>query len=219
MSEEVWFTDREFRAAAQTAKRVASIGRGFVEPDDVEAHLRLWMWENRDRIKEWRDEGKPAAYLRGALYKRALDYLSKERRLRTGAGENDLQFYTPPLIKELLADVFDREGWVPAADPSAARSPHRPSEGSHRLASLTDVAQAIGTLPPADQACLRDVYADGGLPWPVVASLWETSESGARKRVDRIVERLMDKLGGPPPWWPAQRDVRSNARAQAEVRE
>lgn len=216
---EAGFTDRELRAATTTARRVAQISRGLVEPGDVLGHLHLWMWKNVDKIEAWREEERPASYLNRALYNQALDYLSSERRYRTGAGAGDFTYYTPAIVAEVLPDVWDHEAWLPSVDPSQPRSTSRPSEGNNRLAILADVSSAVGSLSKDDQAVLRDVYADGGLSWDVLATLWETTESGARKKVGRILDKIVDRLGGPPPWFPAGRSARSNAAAQAEVKE
>lgn len=213
------FTDRELKAATQAARRVAGIGRGLVEQGDVLGHLHLWMWQNIEKIERWRDEEKPNAFLNRVLYVHGLDYLSAERRLRTGSAADDFTYYTPALVMETLPDVWDYESWLPSVDSSQPRSGSRPSEGNNRLAVLSDVSSAVNALSEHDRTILRDVFADGGLDYQVLAALWETTESGARKKVARIVDKLVDRLGGPPPWHPPGRRARSNAAAQAEVRE
>lgn len=209
------FTDKELRSATIVARRVATVSRGLVEEGDVLGTLYLWMWEHKDKIDQWRDEEKPAGYLSGALYKKGLDYVSAERRLRTGSERGDFTYYTPALLRELLPDVWDYENWFPTVDQSAAKGPSRPSEGNNRLAMLSDVASSVQALTEADRGYLRDVFADGGVSLEIASVLWGTTESGARKRVDRILDKLVDRLGGPPPWFPAGRHSVSNARSQA----
>lgn len=212
------FTESELRTLNAVARRVERVSRGYVEYDDVRSTLLMWMWTKRDTIERWRDEGKPSSYLNGALYKQGLSFVDAERRSRTGASKEDLAYYTRAILREVLPDVWDYESWLPSVDPSLTKAPSRPSEGNTRLAVLSDVSAAVWALPEADRAILQDVFRDGGIAWDVLAALWDTSETGARKRVDRVLDKLIDRLGGPPPWWESgRRDVRSNARAQAET--
>ena len=39
-----------------------------------------------------------------------------------------------------------------------------------------------------------------------------------RKRVKRALDKLQDRLGGEAPVWRGRRRIRSNAQAQAEIR-
>lgn len=212
-----FFDDRTLRMASTASRRVATIGRGLVEQADVLAHLYLWMWENRDRWDRWLAEEKPDGFFRGVLYRQGLDYLAKERQLRTGSERSDFTYYNRGLVKELLPDVWDHDAWLPAADPSAGRGASRPSEGNNRLAMLSDVSTAVFALSETDRASLQDLYADGGMPIEVAAELWGLTTDAARKKVDRIVDKVIDRLGGPAPWFYEKRRVRSNAAAQAET--
>ena len=210
------FTAQEMRTAHTVSRRITRTSRGLVEDEDVFAHLLMWMWEHRDKVDAWRDEDR-GGLLNNVLYKKGLTYVDTERRLRTGCVRGDFTYYTPEMIKDVLPGLWDYQDWLPSPDMSAPRGASRPAEGNNVLAVLCDVSGAVSRLPESDRECLRAVYSDGGLSMEVVAILWELTESGARKRVDRIIGRIVDRLGGPPPWWTAERLVRSNAAAQAEV--
>lgn len=211
------FTDSELRTATAVSRRVSRVAKGYVEEADVLGYLYLWMWEHRDKIARWRDEGKPTAYLSGVFYKQGLNYVAVERRHRTGSQRGDETYYSSGLIKELLPDVWDYDAWTASPDPSASKGPSRPSEGNNRLAMLSDLNSALVMLPEADRGALRDAYEDGGMSYELLAAAWDTTEAAARKRVDRIIDKIVDRLGGPPPWFPADRKSRSNAAAQSEV--
>ena len=51
-----------------------------------------------------------------------------------------------------------------------------------------------------DQAFLEDFYRDGGVSADVLAASLEVTERTVRRRDDRIMEKLVERLGGEPPW-------------------
>ena len=95
----------------------------------------------------------------------------------------------------------------------------KPSEGNNRLALFSDLTQAINSLNTADQALLRQRYADGGIEFDALAEMYQVSEDALRKRVKRALIKLQDKLGGEAPVWSGRRRNKSNAQARAELRE
>ena len=66
---------------------------------------------------------------------------------------------------------------------------------------LVDVAFAVSSLPKEDQDLLRDRYCDGGAYLDAIASKLEETPDAVRKRIDRILNKLVEKLGGDPPFW------------------
>ena len=208
-------TVAEVRQATATARRVARLSRGLVEVEDVQQELLTWMWENLEKVTAWREEDR-GGLLQTVLYRRGLSYVDRERLQRTGSKSGDLTYYTPAMIREGLEQVFDPESWLPVNDPTNDRGQSRPSEGNNRLAMLCDVSSAVASLPEEDQKRLRIVF-QAMVPYEVLAVHWETTEDGARKRIDRLISKLVDRLGGPPPWFTPSRVIRSNASAVAEV--
>lgn len=200
---------------SSTARRIARLSRGLVEVEDVQQELLAWMWENLGKVEAWREEDR-GGLLQTVLYRRGLAYVDRERLQRTGSKPGDLQYYTPAMVREGLEQVFDRDSWLPVSDPTNDRGQSRPSEGNNRLAMLCDISAAVSSLPDEDQKRLRIVF-EHMVPYEVLAQHWETTEDGARKRIDRLISKLVDRLGGPPPWFTPSRVIRSNASAVAEV--
>lgn len=213
---DIAFTDQEMRTLTAVARRVARIGGNYVEHDDVRAHLLMWMWEHQDKLEKWRDEEKPPGYLNGALYKQGLTYLSHERALRTGSSRDDFTYYSTGVLREILPDVWDLDDWLPGQGQTTGRSQSRPAESGNRLAMLCDVSSGISVMSEEDRTVLHLRFRDGHTD-AECAELWGLTQSGAFRRIDRVLTRLSERLGGPPPWWTGERHARSNARAQAEV--
>jgi FixJ family two-component response regulator len=65
---------------------------------------------------------------------------------------------------------------------------------------VADIRSAFFTLSKKDQAFLEDFYRDGGVTADVLAVSLEVSERTIRRRDDRIMEKLVERLGGEPPW-------------------
>jgi FixJ family two-component response regulator len=80
------------------------------------------------------------------------------------------------------------------------RSPSRPAEGNNRLAMIADIRSSFYSLSEKDQNFLQDFYRDGGITADVMAARLEVTERTVRRRDDRIMEKMVERLGGEPPW-------------------
>ena len=125
----------------------------------------------------------------------------------------DLHWYTPGLVEELLPDVWFLQNWDGGTrDAERPRSQGKPAEAGNRRAMMVDLSRAIATLNEEDGRFLADRYVlrpvESMSEW---AKAWELTEDGARKRLHRIVEKLIDRMGGEPPYYTPTRRVRSNA--------
>jgi DNA-directed RNA polymerase specialized sigma subunit len=62
------------------------------------------------------------------------------------------------------------------------------------------VRTAFFNLNNNDQNLLSDMYKDGGLPLDVVATQWEVTERTIKRREERVLDKMVERLGGEPPW-------------------
>jgi len=209
-------SDKELRIATASARRACRVTKGYLDIDDVIGEVYLWLAENETRIHEWRDHEHGAAILGTACYRAGLRAVDRARRSGGGLEAGDLYYYTTAVVHELLPDVWEHDDWVLSgrSDRSGVRSKSPASEGNNRLAMTVDVRGAVFSLTTDEVEILRDVYADGGTHIGLVGIAHGVTESAMRKRVDRILIKLVEKLGGPPPW-SGGRTARSNAAAQA----
>lgn len=195
-------TDNELKLARQGAMSAWRSGRGVVDQDDLVAEAHLWMVEHLEKVRMWRDQGRHGQNkLRNACRQRCLTVVAQARRTRSQLTKGDLSYYTPQIIRELLPVIFHPEDWVSSEiHTGETRSPSRPSEGNTRLAMVVDVRSAFFGLPTKDQQLLADLYSDGGLPIQVIAAQLEVTERTVRRREERALDKMVERLGGEPPW-------------------
>lgn len=213
------FTEKEYRSAKRAATSVARVNKGYLDDGDVLGAIYEWMMTHQHKVLEWREEDKPGV-LNTALYRAGLRFAHNERKRITGARDEDLYYYSPAVVEDILPLIWDYEDWYMSQDGPRVRSAGDPALGNTRLATIVDVATAVWALPKDDIDFLAQHYVMG-MTFDVLGQLWEMTEDGARKRHGRIVRRVVRHLGGEPPWFdgPGSRKVKSNAAAQVETRD
>lgn len=196
-------TPQDMRIAKQGALSAYRSGRGLVTVDDMIGEANLWMVKHLDKVVHWRTQNRHGQNkLRHAVRQRCLTIIAKERRRRSGLQPGDIFYYTPAMIRELLPDIWDEDDWVSGNTNNAEeiRSPSRPAEGNNRLAMVADVRSSFYTLSQKDQNFLEDFYRDGGVTKDIMAARLEVTERTVTRRDDRIMEKMVERLGGEPPW-------------------
>lgn len=195
-------TPDDLKIARQGAMSAYRSGRGIVTADDMVGEANLWLVKHVDKVILWRGQGRHGQNkLRNACRQRCLTIIAKERKRKSGLQPGDIFYYTPAMIRELLPDIWDEDDWTNSGvSGEEIRSPSRPSEGNNRLAMIADVRSAYYSLSEKDQRFLEDFYRDGGVTTDVLAASLEVSERTVRRRDDRIMEKLVERLGGQPPW-------------------
>jgi len=196
------FSDRVMRACRRNANRVSKVNRSYVDSDDVMGEMFLWVASHDKKVQHWMDDGrKGMAKLNTALFRAGHRYVNKQRAEAIGGQLSDMYWYSVPVLEELLEDVWTYTDWLPTPSLENSRGQSSPAEGNNRTAMLTDVSFAVSSLPKDDQDLLRDRYCDGGAYIDAIASKLEESPDAVRKRIDRLLNKLIEKLGGEPPFW------------------
>ena len=196
-------TPDDMKIARQGAMSAYRSGRGIVTSEDLVGEANLWMVKHLDKVVHWRTQGKHGQNkLRNACRQRCLTIIAQERKRKSGLQQGDIFYYTAAMIRELLPDIWNEDDWAQSSTGASdePRGPSRPSEGNNRLAMIADIRSAFYTLSEKDQHFLEDFYRDGGVPSEVMATQLEVSERTVRRRDDRIMEKLVERLGGEPPW-------------------
>lgn len=201
------------------ASQVAGGFRGIVEPGDVRNELWCWALEHPDKLQELyeEDDHKSATFY---LSTEARKYCRREKAARAGYSVDDEQYYTLPVLRELMHDVFDHEGWTLQSkqvdsQPKAKADPRMSGE---RMVMLADVAQALQQLPERHYNVLVWVFkysADNA----ALADELDCTEEAAQKRTERALKALQRALGGASPFkeYTGSRKIRSNASAMADT--
>lgn len=213
--------ERITRSCSRAARRVATVNRNYVEYEDIMQELTIWLLTHSERVDEWLGKGSAGeSKLLKALNRAGQYAVARERIKATGAEKDDLFFYTPGVIDQLLPDVWFPEWWDSSGSTAErGRGQAKPAESGNRRAMMADLRKALNSLPEDDLRLLFDRFAErpseGGVKF---AQSYGLTEDGLRRRLTRIMEKLVDRMGGEPPQWRAPRKVRSNAAAQAELR-
>ncbi len=142
------------------------------------------------------------------IYKHCALYGHREKAAALGYRVEDLFFYNKGLLRELIPPIL--ESWTSADSYEDVYSDR---------AAWLDVNSALQALSGSDFQIIWWAFKgdpDEGSGYACVADHLGITPDAARQRVDRILNRMRDSLGGESPY-PSRRR-RSNAAAQAETR-
>jgi hypothetical protein len=159
----------------------------------------LWLWavQNESRVDEYLSQPDGERIVRSILAKEARTYAIKERAVSTGYSPEDLAWYSPRQIRNLLPDVFDYENWQGSSGGGDGRgSKPLANATGDRLASILDVKSGYEKLLVSQQLVLK-LFFDEGNSLEAIAFILGVTEEAARKRLDRAVYALGDKLNNP----------------------
>lgn len=198
------FTAPDHAAVASATKILFSRYRNYVEYEDVQQELYLWLLKNFDKVDRWRteySERHAERTLVKALRNAGERYCRTEKAERDGYAVEDEFFYSIPMIADLLWLSFDEAWCAPKGiDYTEQKSP---SVGPDLVTMVSDVTKAYETLPDPDQSLLRYVYGGDRTVSEAIASKsveWGVSQSAANSRIRRVVGRVRAALGGENPW-------------------
>lgn len=195
-------SDSELRLAGQGAKSAYRSGRGLVDYNDLVGEAHLWLVENYEKVELWREQGRHGQNkLRNACRQKCLNVIARERKQRSGLQPGDAFYYTPQMIREIISNIWDEDDWATGevATTGETRTPSRPSEGNNRLAMIADVRSAFFNLKKPDQELLYVLYRDNK-SFEEAAELFTVTERTIRRRDERILDKMVERLGGEPPW-------------------
>lgn len=196
--------------------------RSVVDVDDVAAELWIYLfrrWEWVEELIAERGEKRAHGKLKMRLTDVARGFVLDEHSKVHGYRREDMAWYTPEQVADLLPVALDLDQWVNSSPEHAGerRAPARPAEHGTRMAMLADVAHAFSKLSPEDREVLGLRYREG-FQTPTIAATLDIGVDAAEKRCERSLKRLVDKLGGRPPIWPAGRKSISSAAARTRAR-
>jgi len=203
-------TDRELQIITQGATNAHKAQREFLPLPDLINEGVLWALEHERKTLMWREKGKYGEnLLRHSVKQACLSKIAAERRRIYKLERDDIAYYTPAVVREILPDIFDPDDWLSSSvnDQERVKGASRPSEGNTRLAAIVDVRSAFYSLSEDDQAFIRDLYEAGGLTHQVMAATLDVAEKTVQRKEQRIIQRMVDRLGGELPWFDKRRSA------------
>lgn len=160
-------------------------------------------------MEEWQSQGEAGrGRLRRHLLKACSLYAQKNKAAKLGYRHTDLFYYSPGLLRHIISLILESIG-----------DEREIYEGFPDRALWIDVESSLLTLSDADYQIIwwafkGDLDEEEG--YELVGSRLGISADAARKRVNRILRRMQDRLGGENP--APRRKSRTNAAAMAETR-
>lgn len=184
----------ELRTAERVAQRVGGKWSA-VEVDDLTSHLYLWLVQNNKNVERWRNEDQGEGKLYVALRREAAKYSAKEQAQRVGRPITNGNFYTPDMLARALPFMFEETPQTMVAENPVTGVPATiPSEFGNAVAIFADIRGAFYGLNPDVRATLRLRFRDG-LSFEEIGEIKGITKDGAKKQVDRGLQRLADALG------------------------
>lgn len=188
------------RTIQSAARKAADSFYGYVPFEDMLQQAHLSTLEHPRKFQDLVDTGD-AKRLYGMVYKDCSLYGQRQKAAALGYRLEDLYFYSKKALRAALPLVLE-------------------SEASHDVEALMDVSRALDGLSGADWQMIwwafkGDPEEEAG--YENVAAHLAITVSAARGRVDRVLGRLQEALGGQNPS-PRRAHRVSNSSALAETR-
>lgn len=184
----------ELRLAQRVAQRIGSKW-SMVEVDDLTSHLHLWLVTNLKAVERWRTEDSEGK-LYVALRREAAKFCAKEQAARVGRPIQTGNFYTNDLLDRALPFIFEDTPQTSVTEnPITGQSQPVPSEFDTAVALMADIRGAFYGLNREIRQILEWRYRDG-LTLEEIGELRSITKDGAKKQIDRALNRLVDALAG-----------------------
>lgn len=187
----------EMNVAERVGKRVASRWAA-ADADDVISHLYLWILENTGAVTRWRTEEGGEGKLYVSLRREAAKFCAHEQAVAIGRPIRQDNFYSVEMLSKALPYAFeDSPQTVAVENPvtGGVESRWSPENSNNAVTILADIRGALYGLNHEIRETLELRFRDG-LTFEEIGELATISKVGAKKRVDRALERLCDSLSG-----------------------
>lgn len=167
--------------------------------DDIKQSLYIWFLEHPNKLDTWEAIGKQDAknLIYRSLRNQALDYCQAEKAKTLGYETQDLFYYTPEMIENLLPAVLrDDSNALPTANLDTPNVQGNPAESGNLVTMLAEIQLGYGRLHKDDKKVLLMRFGLGfGFP-EIQMQMELNTEDAARMRVRRAIKRLIIKSGG-----------------------
>lgn len=172
----------------------------YIEPADIQQVLWLWFVSHPKKIKEWlqlehKDRDK---LIIKSLRNAAIKHCEREKAKKFGYELLDLYYYDTSVIEVFLPSIISNSYEMPASikDLNFKVSKGEISDGNNWLVLRADIEKAFNHLAEAKQNILRLRFSQENCEWNELAKELNTSQDGARMKVQRAMNSLIRKLGG-----------------------
>lgn len=207
MSETAW-TEADEAVLSSVARQLRSKYHGYVDLEDIQQELRLWIITHPQKVDEWREEHSDQTadrLLARSLRNHGEKFCRREKAAYCGYETDDEFFYSIQMVADLLELWFDPEYMIPGSIELGQTSSGKPAnEGGNLMAMVADVGRAYESMSQKDKDVLEWVYG-GQMPVRDAVNflaevVWGITYRAADMRIRRVLGRLRQELGGPRPY-------------------
>jgi DNA-directed RNA polymerase specialized sigma24 family protein len=172
----------------------------YMNHEDIRQGVGEYAWRKREKISEYlrmedRKGGWAASYT--SLYRAGDKYCRKTKAEKVGYKARDEFFYDKALIAEVVRYAYT--GVMPRPEETGVKPPKNPAEGGNLMAMLADVTSALGSLEQPEQALLLSHYGKDESS-DILAKREGISRQVMDRRIDNLLGKMVDYLGGPSPY-------------------
>lgn len=172
----------------------------MVSTDDLQQEMFLWFVSHPRKFKEWLDldEKDRIKLLAKSLRNQCLKYCEKEKARALGYDIGDVYYYDTSVIEIFLPSIITESYEMPAKAKNLGLKTGKSEiqDGMNWLALRADIAKGYYKIPEAKQEILKIRFADENADWKVIAEQLNTTPDGARMKVRRAINSIVQHLGG-----------------------
>ena len=218
------FDPSQFRQTVRdVARQAASKYPSYVDPQDIEQELYLWLYSSRTWIQDMiaNEPEEATGKVTSMMRKAAFDLCNKEKAAAEGYHPSDVFRYSAHKITKLLPDVLDYEDWQSFGQHGDGQPTGKAQANTtgDRIVEIIDIKGAIENLSPETYALIKMQY-QYHCSWDEIAEALEIQPEAAKKRGQRAIKAIQKELGYKAPDELAgrteRRTVRSNSAWRAD---
>lgn len=185
---------------------IASVAREYhrkfdmCDTADIKQSLYEWFLEHPNKLASWeilsKKETKNLIYR--SLRNQAFDYCQSWKAKTLGYQSDDLFYYTPEMVENLLPTMLRDEELdrLPVLNLGKAGGGHgTPAESGNMDTMISDISRGYNALNKDDK---RAVFMRFALSFPfaeIAEQMELNTEDAARMRVKRAVKHIVVKIG------------------------
>jgi RNA polymerase sigma factor (sigma-70 family) len=176
----------------------------MVEKNDISQEIWLWFLTHQKKLDEWGtlDNKEQTKLVNRSIRNAALKFCEKEKARAVGYELSDLFYYDKATIEIFLPTIITKDYEIPeglTVNGDNSRSTKDPAEGNGWLAMRADISRGFDLLDEKHKEILRLRFLDESRTLRQLGDSLGATEEAVRKRIDRAIKSLINKIGGKRP--------------------
>lgn len=169
------------------------------ELNDIKQVLYLWFVKHPNKLDNWEAIGDKDAknLIYRSLRNEALDYCQYWKSKSLGYEVQDLFYYTPEMIENLLPAVLrDDLGTLPVITLGTIHGSSAPAESGNMATMIAEISKGYDRLNENDKKILFMRFALSAGFDEIKTEMALGTEDASRMRVKRAIKHLIGKVAG-----------------------